>query len=351
MTTRGLERERVGLTANPRAGRGEVAVASVIRGLFERLAVGRWVLTRGTLEARIAAEFEWDAELVVCEGGDRDARVAASALLGAGVEVLIGVGGDGTMCDIAAAMRGGDRSVRLLGVGVGSANVGPLVCVHGREIERLAEEPLRESSVHGIEVRVNGEFVGVAFNDVVFANSFFGTRDGRRIDLDAAASLGGEDRTIEPASVCGPGMWIAKNGRPLVGNEAGEVMQVIASPVNDAAAYAGMAVSGFLCWGPYVGKHAILSAASAVMIRTRLEAADLEEAEPLRLTQIGFGEGDRVDVGGLRDEAVVVLDGNPMRRLVSSDVVSLEAKVDVVRTLRPGSYLLTEQHEMGWDKV
>lgn len=327
--------ERIGVVVNPRAGGGLSEMGDALHDLFERLAGHRLLVLNDTVEQETAVAHGIACDRIPQPADPVNAQTAACRLLESGATGLIGVGGDGTLCDIASALLSGSSSAWLLGVGVGSANVGPLVAVRAEDIEILALDCLDDRYIHGVEASVAGASLGVAFNDVAFANTYFGTRDGRRVDLDAAAKLAGNDCFADPSPVCSEGTWIRKNGSLITHPDPGRLSQLVASPINDPQTYAGLAVSGLLCWGPYVGQHAVLTAASAVMIRTRLTAADVAAVEPLLLMHVGFGEKDTVQVGGFRSGAVAVLDGNPMRCLVPSDTVTLRLRMNVVRTLRP----------------
>lgn len=331
---------RIGLVVNPNAGCGEKAVSEVVRKLLEILREEQITLIEGTLESLLAADLGVHATLISPSGYSiLEASSAALVLLESGVDVLIGIGGDGTLCDIAAAILDTGSAVRLLGIGAGSANVGPLVSLLRRDIEHLSLDSLQEVRIHGIDAYLAGDLVSTAFNDVVFSNTFFGTRDGRRIDLDAAAKLSGADRPAEPKSVCGPNTWIEKNGQRMLTNENDAFMQIIASPLNEGGAYAGKAISGLMCWGPYLGNHCVLAAANTVMVRTQLGLDDLDNAEPLRLSHISFGENDRITIGELLTNAVLVIDGNPTCLLNPSDVVTLRMRLDAIRMLRPAAFL------------
>ena len=331
---------QIGLVVNPNAGCGEEAVSEIVRKLLEMLREEQLTLIEGTLESLLAADLGVHATLISPSGDSiLEASGAALELLASGVDVLIGIGGDGTLCDIASAILDTGSAVRLLGIGAGSANVGPLVSLLGRDIEHLSLDALHEVRIHGIDAYLAGELVGTAFNDVIFSNTFFGTRNERRIDLDAAAKLSGEDRPAKPASVCGPNTWIEKNDRQMLANENEAFAQIIASPLNEGGAYAGKAISGLMCWGPYLGNHCVLAAASTVMVRTQLGLDDLNSAEPLRLTHISFGENDRVTIGGLRANAVLIIDGNPTYLLNPSDVVTLRIQLDAIRMLRPSTFV------------
>ena len=328
---------RIGLVVNVCAGAGTERIRAAARRALGRLSPASVVVLAGGVEEQVAREAGGDIVLVPAGNGTASrVETAASAVIETGVDVLVGVGGDGTLCDIAAALRPVPMHPPLLGIGMGSANVGPLVGVREADVESIERGRLGEALVRSLEAFVATERVGHAFNDVAISNSFFGTRAGQRLDLDAAGKLDGETREIEPSSVCTPGTWIAKNDRRLVDNTGGWIRQVVASPVDDARAYAGKAISGLMCWAPYVGNHGVLAAASRVMIRTKLQVADVEAAEPLRLAHVSFGAGDVVEIGGMEDGAVVVLDGNPMRRLGENEVLTLRLSAQAIRVLRIG---------------
>jgi hypothetical protein len=110
--------------------------------------------------------------------------------------------------------------------------------------------------------------------------------------------------------------------------------QIIASPINDPLPYSGKAISGLICWGPYLGKEGVLTAASAVLIRTQIDQTDLVAVEPLHLRQVSFGDGDTVEVVGLESGAVVILDGNPTCALSPDDRVTLRLGRSLLQAYR-----------------
>lgn len=327
---------RIGLVVNPKAGRGEKQIAEVVRKLLEMLRGKEIALIEGTLEAHLATELGVHmTSIPTSESSKLEARSTAALLLQSGVDVIIGIGGDGTLCDIASLILDTGAAVQLLGIGAGSANVGPLISLLGQDIDRLSLDRLQETQVHGIDAYVADSLVGTAFNDVVFGNTFFGTRAGNRIDLDAVAKFSGEDRPAEPRSVCGPKTWIDKNNRRMLANENDAFAQIIVSPLNEGGVYAGKAISGLMCWGPYLKKYGVLATANTVMVRTQLGVEDLRDAEPLRLTHISFGADDQIAIGELVADAVLIIDGNPTSLLNPSDVVTLRLRLDAIRVLHP----------------
>jgi hypothetical protein len=325
---------RIGVIANPAAGRGGPLLDDVLRRAFQLLSGLEVVVVGGTVEASAARIVGTHCDTL--PQGSSPGELAgdlARRHLDAGATTLIGIGGDGTLRDIADALSASGTRARLFGIGVGSSNVGPLVSARPENLERVLEGPLREVPIHAVGSSVDEVPVGSAFNDVVLANTYFGTREGRRLDLDAVASLSGEDRPAVPRSVCGESVWIAKNGRRLLGGREVGGGQIVVSPLNDVGICAGKAVSGFLCWGPYVGCHGLLAASSTVLIRTQLARSDLLDAEPLRLYHVGFAVGDRVEVGGL-NEGAVVIDGSPRRCIDSDSRIGFSLLAGAVRTLR-----------------
>ena len=327
---------RIGIVVNPNAGCGEREISSIVRKLLAILRGEEIHLIEGTLESRLAAELSIRATVVsTCDNSILEARGTATLLLQSGLDVSIGIGGEGTLCDIASAMLETGSTVQLLGIGAGSANVGPLVSLLAQDIDRLSLDRLHESRIHGIDAYVAGNLAGTAFNDIVLGNTYFGTRNGHRIDLDAVAKFSGEDRPAEPTSVCGPQTWIDKNNQRMLTTQNDAFAQIIASPLNESAVYAGKAISGLMCWAPYLGNHGVLAAANTVMVRTQLGLEDLNNAEPLRLAHISFGRDDRLTIGELLASAVLVIDGNPTSLLNPSDVVTLQMRLDAIRVLRP----------------
>jgi hypothetical protein len=323
---------RIGVVANPHAGAGPSVLKDVLTRLYERFRGADVVLNDDTFEAAVARACGLDCTKV--HGPAGDARRLTEELLAAGVDTVVGVGGDGTLGDIAGALVPDPSLARLFGIGIGSSNVGPLVGTSLSGLDGFLSSPWREVAVHALDVRLDGERIAVAFHDVAPANTYFGTRSGRRVDLDAGAALRGVDRQAEPAPVCNAETWIRKNARRVLADTELTGCQVVASPLNDVNECRGKAVSGLLSWGPYLGCRGVVAVASTLLIRTRLSCEDLLAAEPLRLFQLGLVPGDVVEVGGLQETAVVVVDGTPRVAPGPDRVLSVGAIEGAVVVLR-----------------
>ncbi len=323
---------RIGVLANPCAGAGPDVLRDVLAQLFRGMGNVDLVLNDETFEASAASACDLDCTKV--HGPAGDARRLTEALLAADVDMIVGVGGDGTLGEIAGALVANRSTARLLGIGIGSSNVGPLIGTSFVGLEQFLGSPWTEVAVHALDVRVDEEKVGIAFHDATPANTYFGTRDGRRVDLDAGAALHNVDRTCAPASVCTVETWMAKDGRRVLSRDEMAGGQIIASPLNDVSECRGKAVAGFLCWGPYVGCRGVVAVASSVMIRTRLSQEDLRAAEPLRMFHLGLAPGDVVEMGGLPCRAVVVVDGTPRVALTPDRTLSVRVVGSAVVSLR-----------------
>lgn len=328
---------RAGIVANPHAGLGPEVVRSTVRCVAEAIAqaVPNWrvIALRDSFAADPAAGGPW-IRTIAGSATTSAADATANALIAGGVDLLIGIGGDGTLADIAAAIVHSGQAIPLLGVGIGSSNVGPLVSVRGEAVSSAWFRSLAVHGVHGIEAFRSAASLGFAFNDAVFSNLYFGTRDGKRVDLDAAAHLRGDDRSIEPSSVCLETTYVEKNGRTVLDGKRHRLAQIVASPLNEPRVFAGKAVSGLMSWGPYLGRPAVVAGLSEVAIRTRIDDELLAVVEPLHLYHVCFGAADTIAVGGLDPAAVVVLDGNPVLHMERAERVELKLRPDLLRVLR-----------------
>jgi hypothetical protein len=327
---------RAGLIVHPSAGRGEEAMRDLLPVLLSQIESDSLFVIAETFATAAAegARVKFEQIGVPITSDLSFIEKAVAVMLDKQVDTLIGVGGDGTLCTIANTIVTYGGKVRLLGIGAGSSNVGPLVTVRGKDLERLDLSCLVERPIHGIEVQVNNKPAGIAFNDVTFSNLFFGTNEGARVDLDARAMLNGVRQETRPCSVCGEETQIYKNGALMIDAQDTPIGQIIASPINDPLPYSGKAISGLMCWGPYLGKEGVLTAADAVLIRTHIDIDTLEMVEPLHLRQVSFGDGDTIEVVGLETDAVVIADGNPICSLLPADRVTLRLRRSVLRAFR-----------------
>ena len=114
---------RIGVLVNPSAGRGQRAQAVI--SLLE----ARWQGHELLAVAGPAAPCFSRAELLPEPTGGYVEKIFGSVrtLLIAGAEMIVTLGGDGTAAYAAEALGDARKVVPLLGIGLGTANVGPIV--------------------------------------------------------------------------------------------------------------------------------------------------------------------------------------------------------------------------------
>ncbi len=131
---------KVGVLINPSAGRGH-AVQTVVSRLEARWPRAELLaLDDGT------ACFTRAALLPAPQGGYVPRILAGvRALLDAGADLLVTLGGDGTAAYAAEAVVASGKRTPLLGIGLGTANVGPIVTLLAEDelppLERLSFRP------------------------------------------------------------------------------------------------------------------------------------------------------------------------------------------------------------------
>lgn len=329
--------KRVGLVANPVAGAGRTAIEQAIRHLLTTVYPVVVVAGEGTLETVTAKQMGVSVETVEAPSGlgPKYLTELARRVLSRDVDIMVGVGGDGTLNAIANALATlAKQAPPLLGVGAGSCNVGPLVSILARDINKLRWDSLIVAHVHGLQFAVNGQAIGIAFNDVVFSNLFLGTEGGALRNFDARAILTGTRCYVQPRSVCGRTTCVFKNGRLMLSGKDAKIAQIVACPVNEPQRFVGTAATGFLSWGPYVGCPGVLAAASTVLIQAGITIKELLAAEPLHLWHIAFGFHDHIGVSGLVDGAVLVADGNPVAELSTNDYITLTLIANALQVLK-----------------
>ena len=92
-------------------------------------------------------------------------KARVKALVDAGAERFVSVGGDGTATYLRNAMYELGINLPILGVAAGTANVGPIVSVTLEQLEGHHISETKEVCYDGIAAYVADQFVSLAFND------------------------------------------------------------------------------------------------------------------------------------------------------------------------------------------
>lgn len=294
---------RVGVLVNPSAGHGHVA-GEVIARIQQR-----WPQAE-LLALDSAAPLFTRATLLPAPAGGHVARIqqGAKALMDAGADLLVTLGGDGTAAYAAEAVVASGKRTPILGIGLGTANAGPIVTLLAGE-ELPALDALVFRPVGSIAVFSGGQRVAAGYNDVVLGNTYLATVNGQPVTADGNALLEeGVVREGKPlASVITAETVITKNCRPLphVLRAAG---QIIASTL-ERDALDGRAVHGIFCYAPGSPCLGALTLSARALVSYEEDDRGFDAFAPEE--RLLFSAEDEIAITGLVPGTLAVCDGNP----------------------------------------
>lgn len=295
---------RIGVLVNPSAGHGQKARAVISR--LEESWQGHELLAM----AGPSAPCFTRATLLPEPNGGYVEKLFGSvrALLDADAQMIVTLGGDGTAAYAAEALGDTRRAVPLLGIGLGTANVGPIVTLSGDDpippVEALAFVP-----GDGVAVFSGGRRIAVGYNDVVLGNTYLATVDGETVTADGQALLteGKVVRGRPLENVFGPHTRVTKNGRPLPVSLPA-VGQAIAAPLSQDRLY-GRAVHGIYCYAPDSPTQGALTLSARPLVSYEPDERGYDIFAPEE--RLLFSAADEIAITGLDPSILAVCDGNP----------------------------------------
>ena len=327
----------VGVIINPKAGKGFLANAEIARLAASRFP-GAAILT-GPGEMGAAA-FTGSQRLEICTpapgAGPQQTMALARSLASRQVDLLLVIGGDGTMADVAYALAETQGAVPILGIGAGSTNVGPLITCHGAEVGSLDISRLEIAPLEAALVKYQGAWLGIGFNDCVLGFTVLGTLDGQVRDLDVQAKMNGVNLPGQPGPVGTPATLIERvSPSPLGtvevarGEWVGSVVIGFSSPV-----YFGKAVTGGICLASFLGIPAGCLVTNYPIVRIETTCQEALAFGPLRSQYISFDETMCIRVSGMRTGTAVCADGNPLKILNTEDQIEFWVRPAAVRAVK-----------------
>jgi NAD kinase len=324
----------IGIIVNPAAGMGKESNRETFIKLVSKLASYKLLIASGSMGEEYLFTLSSNQKVIGEQSylDRRDTIRVAHEMTGAGADLLIGIGGDGTLADISYAIYQAKKCIPVIGIGVGSANVGALIRYRAAEIDRFSLDSLKEEDLNCILAFYQDKLVGLGFNDCVIGTTVVGTLNGNRTDLDAVKYMQGHKVPAQSQPIGTPETSVLKNDRVIIKGQQQKVGQIIVSPLDDR--YLGKAVSGLLCWSPFLYMGAALIVSPVPLVQVNLNREVLCEIEPLNLSQFLFDEEDRIELRGIRSGAVLCLDGNPHVVLKQEDMIGIRFKKNAVKTLR-----------------
>ncbi len=295
---------RIGVLVNPSAGHGQKARAVISR--LEESWQGHELLA---LAGPSAPSFTRATLLPEPDGGYVEKLLGSvRTLLDAGAQMIVTLGGDGTAAYAAEALGDTRRTVPLLGIGLGTANVGPIVTLSGDDpippVEALAFVP-----GDGVAVFSGGRRIAAGYNDVVLGNTYLATVDGETVTADGQTLLT-EGRVVRGRpleNVFGPDTRVTKNGRPLPVSLPA-VGQAIAAPLSQDRLY-GRAVHGIYCYAPDSPTQGALTLSARPLVSYEPDERGYDAFAPEE--RLLFSAADEIAITGLDSSILAVCDGNP----------------------------------------
>lgn len=109
------------------------------------------------------------------------------ALVQAGADRFVCVGGDGTATYVRTALYAAGQDLPIMGVAAGTANVGPIVSVTLDQLDGRNVQQAKEVCYDGIAVLEGNRLISLAFNDLVVGDTFLSTVDGRPCNTSVSA--------------------------------------------------------------------------------------------------------------------------------------------------------------------
>jgi hypothetical protein len=297
----------VGVIFNPGAGRSSLfhAIGELLSQKLE--AAGCRVITAsGPFGARYIPKA---TQVIPLSSADLPSafRAIVTAFVDQGANIIAGVGGDGTLNLLATQLLHFQADVALMGIAGGTANVGPLIRFN---IARLQEFDLRKLYTYNLsplEIWLDKDHIGYAFVDVVIGDTFLGTFEGRLETFSASKFLkeGMKEPQLPSQDL---GCFIVKKGKHRF--EVKHIAQIVASPLYHVRFYSGKAITGALCWAPFLEAAGAVVWTTTPIIDPRISPSFYPE--PVNLGMILLRPEDRVEISGTARSACIIVDGNPL---------------------------------------
>ena len=214
-----------------------------------------------------------------------------------GVEALIVIGGDGTLADVVWALHDLTGTPPLLGIGAGTANVGPFITCQAAAVNRLRGARLVTHHIDGLIVGANGNDLGLGFNDVVLDFTVLATVNGAMTTVSAAEKMKGLNvpRDVE-------GVWtestrvIKRSARGETIIAQGDQVETVIVGLPDER-FHGKAIAGGVLLTSLVNDAAGCLVCSHSLVRMKIDPETYRRSEPIVSRYASLDEGEQIKVG------------------------------------------------------
>jgi hypothetical protein len=331
-----IETHEIGLIINPKAGQGYSANARVAQEIITRLKPRKIFTGSGELGSDAVSDL--GIPVVVCaappEPGRAQTQALAARLIKNGISSLVVIGGDGTMADVACILAESQDAPPLLGIGVGSTNVGNLITCRAHEIEQLYADRLQARPLRALLAYHNGKLSGIGFNDCVLGFTVVGTIDDTKRDVDAASKMNGLNI---PGTIRSIGLT-----QTIVERQGPDGVRKIASGRKVAtviigfaeSAFFGKAVTGGVCLSSLVKAPAGCLTANQPLVQIEIDRQTVLSLPPITSSYLSLDETMIVRVQGVRQGTALCVDGNPLKLLEPDDTAEFGVSMDAILAFR-----------------
>jgi predicted polyphosphate/ATP-dependent NAD kinase len=326
--------KRLGLIVNPSAGSGIGLKAA--REAVKALAATAVVTGGGEMGAAaleglplVITALSWTPS----HGKDRTFTLTQH-IAASNVEALVVIGGDGTLADVAWATHDLTGTPPLLGIGAGTANVGPFITCQAADVVRLRDARLVTHEIDGLIAGANGTDLGLGFNDVVLDFTVLATVNGTMTTVSAAEKMRGLNVPRDPQGVWTDRTRIVKRsarGETLIAQ--GDQVETVIVGLPDER-FHGKAIAGGVLLTSLMNGAAGCLVCSHSLVRMQIDPEMYLRSEPIVSRYVSLNEGEQIEGWGFREGAALCADGNPLIILGEDDRVHVRVRRGLMKAIR-----------------
>lgn len=314
---------KIGFLINPYAGVGIRNQKNMVNKIVRYFPKAEFVTSNGILG------LNWMPKNKVTEiveidymNTREDTRSVIQKILDSTIDLLLIVGGDGTLADVARAVYIKKSQVPIIGVGLGSANVGDLISIKKDFLEK-SKVMLFSKKVNPLAAIYEGKLVGLCFNDIVIGNTIVTTMNERITQIDIKQKRKGVMVEKNPQSIGRKDTYIKiiDRKRELTIKNC-TFGTIIASKVDKR--YVGKAIAGALNEISCKNIPAAISVIDKPIIMPSVPQDEYLLMEPFTTITASLPEKSKAILGNVKTGSFLIIDGNPEIELKQTSIVEIK---------------------------
>ncbi len=252
------------------------------------------------------------------------------ALVDAGAQRFVCIGGDGTATYVSTALFTLHASLPIFGIAGGTANVGPVISATFAELEHKTVADTYETSHDGLLVWNHEKLYSCAFNDVVIGDTFLATIDGKPVNASVTQLINHNQVQKQKPSedTIAPNFHVVLNGTPILPALSG-IKQIIVSSAAKDNLY-GRAIYGALGKCRWQDKNGVIALCDHVAVTFDDNDAGTQCFSTMQY--LIFSDQDEVILTGFCSNACLICDGNPY--LLKGQSIRIQYVKNLVKTMQ-----------------